>query len=58
MASFRLSAGITRRWHKPAVERDGVLPACQHTAAERDHLHLANADDRKRILSDLTVGAM
>jgi hypothetical protein len=34
-----------------------VLPACEHDAAERHHVHLANgvADDGKGILSDLTV---
>src|SRR5215468_4586702 len=38
-------------------ERDDVLPTCQHDAAERHHVHLADgvADDGKGILSDLTV---
>src|SRR5215472_11446153 len=41
----------------PWFERDDVLAACEHDAAERHHVHLANGvtDDGKGILSDLTI---
>src|SRR5262249_41626810 len=43
----------------PRLKCDDVLPARQHDAAERDHVHFADgvADDGKRILSDLTIGS-